>query len=90
MLVHTASKQKVRLTVFETAILKYLYRSGNMVVGRDTLLDEVWGYNADVTTHTVETHVYRLRQKIEIAPSRPRYVVTERGAGYSFGPMVGG
>ncbi len=61
--------QKVRLTEKETAILKYLYRVGNKVVGRDVLLGEVWGYNAGVTTHTLETHVYRLRQKIERDPS---------------------
>ncbi len=77
MLVHTDSKQKVGLTGFETALLKYLYRSGNMVVGRDTLLDEIWGYNADVNTHTVETHVYRLRQKIESDPYNPKILMTE-------------
>ncbi len=85
MLVHTDSKQKVRLTEKETAILKYLYRSGNMVVGRDTLLDEVWGYNAGVTTHTLETHVYRLRQKIESDPSNAEILVTEPG-GYRLVP----
>ncbi len=77
MLVHTDSKQKVRLTEKETALLKYLYRSGNMVVGRDTLLDEIWGYNADVNTHTVETHVYRLRRKIESDPYNPKIMMTE-------------
>ncbi len=77
MLVHTDSKQKVGLTGFETALLKYLYRSGNMVVGRDTLLGEVWGYNAGVTTHTVETHVYRLRRKIESDPHNPKILMTE-------------
>jgi DNA-binding response OmpR family regulator len=85
MLVHTESKQKVRLTEKETAILKYLYRSGNMVVGRDTLLGEVWGYNAGVTTHTLETHVYRLRQKIESDPSNAEILVTEPG-GYRLVP----
>ena len=77
ILVHTDSKQKVRLTEKETAILKYLYHSGNMVVGRDTLLDKVWGYNPDVDTHTVETHVYRLRQKIESDPYNAEILVTE-------------
>ena len=85
ILVHTDSKQKVRLTEKETAILKYLYRSGNMVVGRDTLLGEVWGYNAGVTTHTLETHVYRLRQKIESDPSNAEILVTEPG-GYRLVP----
>lgn len=71
--------RKVRLTEKETAILKYLYRAGDNVVSRDTLLGEVWGYNAGVTTHTLETHVYRLRQKIEVDPSSARILVTEPG-----------
>jgi DNA-binding response OmpR family regulator len=73
------------LTEKETSILKYLYRSGSMVVGRDTLLGEVWGYNAGVTTHTLETHVYRLRQKIEADPSSAEILVTEPG-GYRLVP----
>ncbi len=64
VLIHGETKKKVRLTVMETSILKYLYRSGSNVVGRETLLREVFGYNARVTTHTLETHVYRLRLKI--------------------------
>ena len=52
---------KVRLTEKETSILKYLYRAGEKVVTRDVLLHEVWGYNAGVTTHTLETHIYRLQ-----------------------------
>ncbi len=56
---------KVRLTEKETAILRYLYRAGQRPVSRETLLQEVWGYNSGVTTHTLETHVYRLRQKVE-------------------------
>ena len=59
---------KIRLTEKETSILKYLYRAGERVVTRDVLLHEVWGYNAGVTTHTLETHIYRLRQKIEKDP----------------------
>ena len=74
-----------RLTEKETSILKFLYRSGATVVGRDTLLGEVWGYNAGVTTHTLETHVYRLRQKIEDDPSNAELLVTEPG-GYRLAP----
>ena len=85
MLIHGETKQKVRLTEKETSILKYLYRSGDLVVGRDTLLGEVWGYNAGVTTHTLETHVYRLRQKIEADPSNAEILVTEPG-GYRLVP----
>ncbi|MBI1648556.1 response regulator transcription factor [Hyphomicrobium sulfonivorans] len=76
---------KVRLTEKETSILKYLYRSGDKVVSRDTLLHEVWGYNAGVTTHTLETHIYRLRQKIERDPSNAELLVTEAG-GYRLVP----
>jgi len=71
--------KKVRLTEKETNILKYLYRAGGKVVTRDTLLDEVWGYNSGVTTHTLETHVYRLRQKIEADPSNATLLVTDSG-----------
>ena len=76
---------KVRLTEKETSILKYLYRAGEKVVGRDVLLHEVWGYNAGVTTHTLETHIYRLRQKIERDPSHAEILVTETG-GYKLVP----
>ena len=69
--------KKVRLTDKETAIVKFLYLAGERVVGRDVLLGEVWGYNAGVTTHTLETHVYRLRQKIERDPSNAVLLVTE-------------
>jgi DNA-binding response OmpR family regulator len=79
MLVRDDSGQKVRLTEKETSILKYLLRAGGKAVGRDELLDEVWGYNAAVTTHTLETHVYRLRQKVEEEPSKARILLTEPG-----------
>ncbi len=85
LLVDEEKDQKVRLTEKETAILKYLYRVGSKVVGRDVLLGEVWGYNAGVTTHTLETHVYRLRQKIERDPSNAEILVTEPG-GYRLNP----
>lgn len=76
---------KLRLTEKETAILRFLYRAGQQVVTRDTLLREVWGYNANVTTHTLETHVYRLRQKIERDPASAQMLVTESG-GYKLVP----
>ena len=77
--------QKVRLTEKETAIMKYLYRAEQKVIGRDELLEQVWGYNSGVTTHTLETHIYRLRQKIEKDPSNARLLVTE-GGGYKLVP----
>ncbi len=76
---------KIRLTEKETSILKFLYRSGEKVITRDVLLHEVWGYNAGVTTHTLETHIYRLRQKIEKDPSNAELLVTETG-GYKLVP----
>jgi DNA-binding response OmpR family regulator len=72
-------EKKIRLTEKETNILKYPYRAQSSVVARDILLHEVWGYNAGVTTHTLETHIYRLRQKIEPDPSNARLLVTESG-----------
>src|SRR5690606_18336199 len=68
-LLTTDDGKKIRLTEKEAAIIRYLYRAGQKVVTRDILLEEVWGYNSGVTTHTLETHVYRLRQKIERDPS---------------------
>ena len=81
----TGAGKKIRLTEKETNILKYLYRSGAQPVSREELLTEVWGYNAGVTTHTLETHVYRLRQKIEPDPGNARLLVTEAG-GYRLAP----
>ena len=77
--------RKIRLTEKETNILKFLYRASQSVVARDVLLHEVWGYNAGVTTHTLETHIYRLRQKIEPEPGQARILVTDQG-GYRLQP----
>jgi DNA-binding response OmpR family regulator len=77
--------KKVRLTEKETSIIKFLFRAGEQVVSRDVLLHDVWGYNAGVTTHTLETHIYRLRQKIERDPSHAEILVTE-GGGYKLVP----
>jgi DNA-binding response OmpR family regulator len=85
LMVDDANRKKVRLTEKETAILKYLYRAGARTIGREVLLNEVWGYNSGVTTHTLETHVYRLRQKIERDPAHAEILVTEAG-GYRLVP----
>ncbi len=81
----TAEDKKIRLTEKETNILKFLYRAPDGVVAREVLLHEVWGYNAGVTTHTLETHIYRLRQKIEPDPSTPQLLLTDAG-GYRLQP----
>ena len=80
-----ARNRRIRLTEKEAAILKYLYRAGTRAVPRQVLLNEVWGYNANVTTHTLETHIYRLRQKIEPDPAMARLLITE-GGGYRLDP----
>ena len=71
--------EDIRLTEKETDILKFLYHNSDKVVQRDTLLREVWGYNNQVTTHTLETHIYRLRQKIERNPSVAELLLTDSG-----------
>src|SRR5216683_390960 len=85
MLVEKGGKKKIRLTDKEASILKYLFRAGDRPVARDVLLNEVWGYNAGVTTHTLETHIYRLRQKIEKDPASAVILITDRG-GYRLQP----
>jgi DNA-binding response OmpR family regulator len=75
----SADDRKIKLTEKEASILKFLYRAGGKPVTRDVLLDEVWGYNSGVTTHTLETHVYRLRQKIEPDPGQATILLTEAG-----------
>jgi len=72
--------RKVRLTEKETNILKFLHASAG-TVPRDILLHEVWGYGPAVATHTLETHIYRLRKKIEQDPARAQILLTE-GGGY--------
>jgi DNA-binding response OmpR family regulator len=78
LLLEGASKRKIRLTEKEAAILRFLYRAANPV-SRETLLGEVWGYNAGVNTHTLETHIYRLRQKMERDPANAEILVTTPG-----------
>jgi len=68
---------KLKLTEKETAILRFLFRTRQKAVRHDVLLAEVWGYHNRLNTHTLETHIYRLRQKIEDNFSRPRILVTE-------------
>jgi DNA-binding response OmpR family regulator len=81
LLLEPARNRKVRLTGKEVGILKFLYRAAGKSVRRQVLLDEVWGYSSGAATHTLETHIYRLRQKIEADPSHTRLLLTE-GGGY--------
>ncbi len=85
LLIDSETDRKIRLTEKEAAVLKFLFRAGQAAIGRDVLLNEVWGYNSGVTTHTLETHVYRLRQKIERDPSNAEILLTEAG-GYRLVP----
>ncbi|MBL6459119.1 response regulator transcription factor [Belnapia sp. T6] len=87
LLLEPARNRKIRLTDKESAILKFLYRAGGKPVPRQVLLNEVWGYNSAVTTHTLETHVYRLRQKTEADPGQPRLLLTKPG-GYKLDATI--
>ena len=79
LLANPEKKQRIRLTNKEVALLKFLHQTSNRIVLRQTLLDEVWGYNAGVTTHTLETHIYRLRQKMETDPTACRLLISMPG-----------
>lgn len=77
MLTDRENDKKIHLTEKESALLKYLYRMGDRPAQRRALLDEVWGDQADVTSHTLESHIYRLRQKVEPDPTNVQILVTE-------------
>jgi DNA-binding response OmpR family regulator len=87
LLLDVLRNRKVRLTDKESNILKFLYRADGKPVPRQILLNEVWGYSSAVSTHTLETHIYRLRQKIETDPGRPLLLLTENG-GYRLNPLT--
>ena len=69
----------IKLTEKEVAILKYLYKNRSRIVSKNELLQEVWGYAPDVTTHTIETHIYRLRQKVEHEDADAQLILTVEG-----------
>lgn len=69
----------IKLTEKEVSIIKYLYKSQDRIVSKNELLQEVWGYSPDVTTHTIETHIYRLRQKVEHDNPDAQIIITEEG-----------
>ncbi|TZF82265.1 response regulator transcription factor [Pedobacter sp. BS3] len=76
--------KRIELTILENRILLYFMKNKNQVINRDDLMMEVWGYNSDVNTRTLDMHVVRLRKKIEDNPDTPRYLQTVRGIGYKF------
>lgn len=78
-LTHKETGDKVLLTEKENNIIKFLQKANGAPVPREKLLGEVWGYNNQVTTHTLETHIYRLRQKIEEIPKEAKIIITEAG-----------
>jgi DNA-binding response OmpR family regulator len=91
-LTEPTSNQRVRLTEKEAGVLKHLYRAGATPVSRQTLLREVWGYSTGASTHTVETHIYRLRRKIEPDIANARILVNEDGGyrlGHDRGTVIG-
>lgn len=73
------NNEVVKLTEKEVAIIKYLYKACDKIVSKNELLQEVWGYSPDVTTHTIETHIYRLRQKVEHEDASAQLILTEDG-----------
>lgn len=79
LLLRTGTNQQIRLTAKEVSILKYLYRAGDRVTSREVLLADVWGYHANASTHTLESHIYRLRQRMEADPTDCQLLVSEPG-----------
>ena len=76
--------RKIELTILENRILLYFLKNKNKIINREELMMEVWGYNADVNTRTLDMHIVRLRKKIENNPDSPLYLQTVRGIGYKF------
>ena len=76
----------IELTNMEFKTLKYLIQNPRLVISRDQLLNEVWGYENYPCTRTVDNHILRLRQKFEPNPSQPIHFLTVHGAGYKFLP----
>ena len=76
--------REVDLTPTEFRLLRYLAERPGRVFGRETLLDEVWGWTADVDSRVVDKNIAELRRKLEPNPSAPQYILTRRGVGYLF------
>ncbi|HSP14191.1 MAG TPA: response regulator transcription factor [Thermoanaerobaculia bacterium] len=82
----TKAEQPLELTPREFSILRYFLDHPNEVVSREALLNHVWGYDPSAFTRTVDTHVARLRQKIEAVPAEPKHLITIHRVGYKFVP----
>lgn len=74
----------MELAAKEWQLLRYFVEHPGVVLSRNELLDAVWGYDAMPSTRTVDVHVARLRQKIEVEPGHPKRILTVRGLGYKF------
>ena len=73
------NNELIKLTEKEVAVIKYLYKAKDRIVSKTDLLQDVWDYNAEVSTHTIETHIYRLRQKVEQGDADAQLIITENG-----------
>lgn len=73
------NNELIKLTEKEVAVIKYLYKAKDKIVSKTDLLQDVWDYNAEVSTHTIETHIYRLRQKVEHDDVDAQLIITENG-----------
>jgi DNA-binding response OmpR family regulator len=80
----TKDGSQIELSPREFKMMEYFIRHRGEVVSRDQLLDSVWGYESFPLTRTVDTHIAKLRQKIEDDPGNPRHIVTVHRAGYKF------
>lgn len=78
-ILNTRNNEIIKLTEREVSIIKYLYKARDKIVSKNELLQEVWGYSPDVTTHTIETHIYRLRQKVEHDNLDAQLILTDEG-----------
>lgn len=78
-IINHRNNEVIKLTEKEVAVIKYLFKANERVVSKNELLQEVWGYAPDATTHTIETHIYRLRQKVEHDDSSAQLIITLEG-----------
>ena len=78
-IINLRNNELIKLTEREVSILKYLYKHQGQIISKNDLLENVWGYNKDATTHTIETHIYRLRQKVEHEDTASQIIETLEG-----------